>query len=53
MLLGAGAVVAGLLLPAGAGASLPRCAGDDALTLTFQRAVGADTGTLSWDSRGA
>ena len=54
MLLGASAVVAGVVMPAGgAGAALPPCAGDDALALSFARAVGARTGTLSWSTGAA
>ena len=52
ILLAAGAVVAGLALPAGAGAALPSCRGDEAIELSFQRAVGASTGTLSWRTTG-
>ena len=47
------AVATGLVLPVGAGAALPPCRGDEALALSFERAVGAPTGTLAWRTRGA
>ena len=47
------AVATGLVLPVGAGAALPPCRGNEALELSFQRAVGAPAGTLAWRTGGA
>jgi spore germination protein YaaH len=46
-LLGASAIVAGLVLPAAAGAALPTCRGNEAIELRFERAVGTLSGRMA------